>query len=216
MQNQRPIRLAINGSMVFWFIAILIGLFVIPAIGAPLAFTWAGLLTIAVIGTFIILHFQPLSIELADETLRVRWLRRRRNVQSSSVRTYAFLVDQKYLGRDWPARFYSLHVYLLNGRRILVGGIRGARREGPPREAALEQVRASCLRWQASARTSTGRAWLISGFRMWSSIRANPTTPCGGDQRPAIAVHLPSVHRFRSRRDCMVLRSQYLQQHLLR
>ena len=125
MGSHRALRLCWLGASIFVAVVIAADFTIFPSLGLSQSFI------LVVSGTFILvfvpmlLHFAPVRIGLTDSELQVIWYLRRRRIPWTEVVDAHFLVDQKHLALDWDERYYSLHVWLPTGKRIIIGGLDG-------------------------------------------------------------------------------------------
>ncbi len=126
LENRRPVRVATIGSLAL-AVAGLAGLAVlIPLIGAPPTETWLGGIVIIGLGTAVLLRLQPMRIGVAGRALHVQWPLRQKAIPFEMIARAVFYVLPRYMAVDWNRRYYTLHLFLQNGRRFVVGGLDGS------------------------------------------------------------------------------------------
>ncbi len=125
IRNTRPVRLAILGIVLLVVVGSSGLWLVVPAIGAPSGITWLGEAAIMIFGIGFVFRLQPTKVAIANDSLHVHWLVGGRRIPFAAMAKALFKVDGRYLKLDWARRYYTLHVFLVNGRRTVVGGLDG-------------------------------------------------------------------------------------------
>src|SRR3989304_5541249 len=125
LDNGKVVRLALLYLGTFSLVTIPALLLMGPVIGAPPLLTSLGYVVIALVATTFFFRTQPWKVGLSSSGLRLEWLVKRVDYRYTEIAQAIFLVETRYLDREWPARLYDLRLRITDGSEKNIGGIAG-------------------------------------------------------------------------------------------